>query len=133
MSQIPTPMRPRCPPTCMCEVCERSGGGDFAVRAYVEGDQDALLRLSSAVASILPSLAVRSPGDEPVGDSQVELFVSRPLNMLRLGVLVASPPTPGDKSSITFAGGDMHPLSGLRRTSLKVTLEQTLPPSHERR
>jgi transcriptional regulator with XRE-family HTH domain len=41
---------------CDCEVCERAGHGDFAVRAYAGGEHGALARLSDRVASILPSL-----------------------------------------------------------------------------
>lgn len=49
-------------PTCLCERCERTGGGDFAIRAYFQGDDTALSRLSDAVARLLPSLRRKHSG-----------------------------------------------------------------------
>jgi len=42
--------------TCNCPDCERTGSGDFAVRAYAGGETEPLALLSEPVASILPSL-----------------------------------------------------------------------------
>lgn len=53
-------------PTCVCEECERTGSGDFAVRAYSAGDESALSRLSPTVARILPSLRVNAPKRNPL-------------------------------------------------------------------
>jgi hypothetical protein len=47
-------------PTCNCRHCERDGSGDFAVRAFAEGEREALDRLSKPVASVLPSLVLPS-------------------------------------------------------------------------
>jgi hypothetical protein len=46
-------------PTCDCRHCERDDSGDFAVRAFTEGEREALNRLSNPVASVLPSLVVK--------------------------------------------------------------------------
>ena len=46
------------PMCCLCADCEGSGSGDFAVRAFVEGDCTAVLRLSPSVAYVLPALVV---------------------------------------------------------------------------
>lgn len=48
-------------PTCLCPACERSGGGDFAVRAYAQGDRAAGVHLSKRVAALLPSIVVELP------------------------------------------------------------------------
>ena len=55
------------PITCLCAECERSGGGDFAVRAFVDGDRAAVLRLSASVAHVLPDLVVRPSDGEQRG------------------------------------------------------------------
>ena len=51
-------------PTCLCPLCERTSGGDFAVRAYAEGEKDARARLSHPVANLLPSLIVEQSAQE---------------------------------------------------------------------
>jgi hypothetical protein len=53
-------------PTCVCEECERTGSGDFAVRAYFAGDESVLSRLSPTVARILPSLRVTAAKRNPL-------------------------------------------------------------------
>lgn len=53
-------------PACVCEECERTGSGDFAVRTYFAGDESALSRLSAAVARILSSLRVTAPKRNPL-------------------------------------------------------------------
>lgn len=45
--------------TCCCDRCHLTGSGDFAVRAYADGEKEAIFRLAPPVASVLPSLVVR--------------------------------------------------------------------------
>jgi hypothetical protein len=47
------PARKLDPPTCKCSTCERTGGGEFAVRAFMRGDDAAAARLSPAVVAAL--------------------------------------------------------------------------------
>jgi transcriptional regulator with XRE-family HTH domain len=49
------------PASCMCSSCERTGGGDFAVRAFMGGDNSAAARLSAAVVAALSSQRRHSP------------------------------------------------------------------------
>jgi hypothetical protein len=55
------------PVSCLCVSCERTGGGDFAVRAFVDGDRTAVLRLSASVVHALPSLLVTVADGEQHG------------------------------------------------------------------
>lgn len=41
------------PPDCLCLTCERTGGGQLAVRAFMAGDDSAAARLSLAVVAAL--------------------------------------------------------------------------------
>ena len=47
-------------PDCLCPTCERTGSGQFAVRAFMAGDDSAASRLSSAVVEALLTQRARS-------------------------------------------------------------------------
>ena len=51
-------------PCCLCPACEQAGEGDFAIRAYAQGDSSALSRMSARMADALPWLLVATDEDQ---------------------------------------------------------------------
>jgi hypothetical protein len=47
--------------TGLCPMCERTGGGEFAVRAFMAGDDSAAARLSLAVVAALSAQRAKAP------------------------------------------------------------------------